>query len=462
MIRQTSPALVIEADDHRIIWYRLSDKIKIQKDGADADLKAFEKGDQVTVDSTEDEDGLFTAVEVQWRGAGSAADKAAAAATWDLPKLARLSPAPGSGSSTPAPTRAPGDDRPILRKNKPAPEQPAEASTAPEVQPQQSAQASAAQPPGEQQLDELDTRPTTTMRPADAKTDDDGSGPPVLRRGAPAPRKAASSSASVQEPETQAQPPAPAQQQVARENPADAEAPQAILPQEDPLIEKAREVLGNYAASLPNFFVQQLTTRYQTENIKQGWHAADTVSADLAYEDGKESYKNIKVGGKAVNKAMDEIGGSTSTGEFATVVAAVLNPGSGATYRKGGTDTIRGRSAYVFKFDIPRERSSWRIEAPSQLYYPAYRGSIWIDKETSRILRIEQEGRALPLLFPFDSTESSVDYDFVRLGTTQSFLLPVEAEVLTCVRGSRSCMRNKIEFRNYRKFGSESSVTFNN
>jgi len=47
-----------------------------------------------------------------------------------------------------------------------------------------------------------------------------------------------------------------------------------------------------------------------------------------------------------------------------------------------------------------------------------------------------------------------------RLAAPQPFLLPVDAEVLSCVRGSRLCSRNRIEFRNYRKFGAESSVTF--
>jgi hypothetical protein len=56
--------------------------------------------------------------------------------------------------------------------------------------------------------------------------------------------------------------------------------------------------------------------------------------------------------------------------------------------------------------------------------------------------------------------ESTADYDFIRLGGAGPFLLPVEAEVLSCQRGTSICSRNKIEFRNYRKFGSESDVTF--
>ena len=107
------------------------------------------------------------------------------------------------------------------------------------------------------------------------------------------------------------------------------------------------------------------------------------------------------------------------------------------------------------------ERSRWQVEAPSQLYFPAYRGTIWIDKETSRVLRIEQEGRGMPLLFPFDTVETATDYDFVRLAANeQQFLLPTGSEVLNCQRGTSLCARNKIEYRNYRKFGAESSIKF--
>jgi hypothetical protein len=139
---------------------------------------------------------------------------------------------------------------------------------------------------------------------------------------------------------------------------------------------------------------------------------------------------------------------------------AILRPGNGATFQRNGDDQIRNRSAVVFKFEIPRERSDWRVAQVTQLYYPAFRGSIWIDKETSRVLRIEQEARGLPSLFPLDTVETSTDYDFVRLAVGKEFLLPVEAEVLSCERGTSSCTRNKIEFRNYRKFAADSEVTF--
>jgi hypothetical protein len=40
------------------------------------------------------------------------------------------------------------------------------------------------------------------------------------------------------------------------------------------------------------------------------------------------------------------------------------------------------------------------------------------------------------------------------------FLLPVHSEDLSCERGTSDCNRNVIEFRNYKKFGADTSITF--
>ena len=65
----------------------------------------------------------------------------------------------------------------------------------------------------------------------------------------------------------------------------------------------------------------------------------------------------------------------------------------------------------------------------------------------------------LPKEFPADTAESAVDYELVSLGTDK-FLLPVHSEVLTCLRGTSTCDKNVIEFRNYHKFSGESKILF--
>src|SRR6202162_4954533 len=45
ILRRVAPnQLVIEPDDHRVVWYRLAPQLKVQKEGKDADLKDFGLG----------------------------------------------------------------------------------------------------------------------------------------------------------------------------------------------------------------------------------------------------------------------------------------------------------------------------------------------------------------------------------------------------------------------------------
>ena len=463
--RAVARQIVIEAEDHRIIWYRVPDKMTYEEGGKDLDPKELAPGDHVSVDSTADDQDVYTAVTLTRRSVGASQDRFAASHDWDLPPL--FSGQQTASAQTPRTvTREPGDDRPVLRRNKPAA---ADEQPVPEKEPDTAAAAPAPAParndtPAAARVEEPeDTRPATVMRPADPKPDPDDPGRPVLKRGGPAQRRvSAQSDAPAPAPQTAAAPVTVASREPGPRLGAAAPSAreQSAIPiEDDPVIGKAREAAANYLEGLPNFFAKQMTTRYATENIRQGWQAQDVITADVAYEDGHESYKNIKIGNKATNKSMDELPGTRSSGEFATLLIQLMEPGSQATFRRTGTDTVRGRSSYTYKFEITRTQSRWRVESPSQLYYPAYGGTIWIDRETSRVVRIEQDARKIPPLFPFDTIETTADYDYVRL-ETQSFLLPVESEVLSCQRASSVCARNKIEFRNYRKFGAESDITF--
>ncbi len=437
---------VLEADDHRIITYKAGDKMTVQKDGKPAELTSFATADHLSVDSTMDDMGFFTATGVTFNAPGTAREREEASRTWDLPNLGATSAKRAAANKR----SGDGDDeRPTLRrKDDSATPQPS-ASTQPAAGPP----TAAAEPE--------DNRPTTSIRPSDPAPDADDPGRPQVRRGKPAPRVSARNTEPeppVLEPRTgAAQPSGPGSNDGA--GPAVA-APDFIPVQEDPIIVKAKEAAAAFVGVLPNFFCRQLTTRYESDRPKDGWQAIDTISADLAYENGHESYTNIKVGNKEQKGSMEDVGGSWSTGEFASLLDDLFDPGTAATFRKSGQDTINGRSATTFKFDVTREHSHWRIIMAAQLYYPAFRGTVWIDRETSRVLRLEMESRNMPLLFPLAKVEEAIDYDFVRLATPQPFLLPTVSEVLSCQQGSSHCSRNRIEFRNYRKFGAESGITF--
>jgi hypothetical protein len=288
--------------------------------------------------------------------------------------------------------------------------------------------------------------PTILVRPdASATAGGDDSGPPVLKHGKPAPH--ASDPIPDDAPTTPSRAssaPAPAR---SSSNPHLA------------LVEKAREVAATFLEGLPNYVCQEQTTRYASETRQPSWNVVDIVSAEVVYEEHQESYRNLQINGKPTKKAPED-SGAWSTGEFGTILGNLFSPYTDADFKFAQDDTISHRSASVFDFKVLRVRSAWRIWTNGQYIMPTYRGSVWIDKQTAQVLRIEMQAKEIPEAFPEISVETAVDYDSIRLGTSEEFLMPVHAEALSCWRGSNDCQRNVIEFRNYHKFTGESNIEF--
>jgi hypothetical protein len=228
-----------------------------------------------------------------------------------------------------------------------------------------------------------------------------------------------------------------------------------------PVIESAREAAFSFSQTLPNYMVQQHTARYGTEAARGGrtsWQAIDTVTADVISEDGKESYKNILINGKPPQDALEN-SGAWSTGEYVTLQLDVLADDTNADFLNQRAATIVNRPAFLYDFNVAQANSHWHLHAFGESFVPGFSGSIWIDKENSRVLRIEISADNLGHTFPLDTVESAVDYDYVLIGDVR-YLLPVHSESISCKRGSGQCSRNVIDFRNYRKFTTDTSITF--
>jgi hypothetical protein len=227
----------------------------------------------------------------------------------------------------------------------------------------------------------------------------------------------------------------------------------------DPVIERARAAAQAFSEKLPNYVCKQFMARYMSTSRPVDWRPLDVVSTEVVYEGDKESYRNVEINGKPVNKPMEEIGGSWSTGEFGSALLDLFSPLTAAEFHFRKDSIVSGIEAKVYDFSVERPRSHWHVQVPSQSINPAYEGAVWIDPKSGRVLRIEMQARALPEEFPLDTVESAVDYAKVRIGEGE-FLLPVRAENLSCQRGTPNCSRNTIDFRNYHKYNADSSITF--
>ncbi|MBV9404116.1 MAG: hypothetical protein JO211_02150, partial [Acidobacteriaceae bacterium] len=227
----------------------------------------------------------------------------------------------------------------------------------------------------------------------------------------------------------------------------------------DDLIDRTKEWAMTFTQGLPNFVCQQDTTRYYEQSRSAGFQPVDVITAKVVYEDGKEDYKEISVGGRRTNKSMLELGGSTSTGEFASTLHSLFAERSQAQFKFYQSTHVGEAAARIYDFKIALANSDWFITVGGQSLHPAYSGSVWIDKATAQVRRIEMQADNIPKDFPLDSTEWAVDYDEVSLGTAK-FLLPIHAENLGCWRNQSVCTKNTIDFRDYHKFSGESSITF--
>jgi len=230
--------------------------------------------------------------------------------------------------------------------------------------------------------------------------------------------------------------------------PADSIRTRSLSPSEA-LIERARGAAFEFSENLPNFICREVMARYRQRGREET--PLDVVSAEIIYDHGKESYRNVKINDRPTDTSLEEISGSWSTGEFASTLLSLFSADTNARFRSGGASSISGFSAQVYDFEVPKGNSRWTVHVDSQTLVPAYGGSLWVDPSTARVLRIEMQARNIPSDFPMDTIESAVDYSYVSIGG-KSYVLPVHAESLGCPTGAGDCSHNLIDFRNYHEF----------
>lgn len=251
--------------------------------------------------------------------------------------------------------------------------------------------------------------------------------------------------------EAEAPPPATVESEEAREK-ARAEAFARL-----PFLEQARYYALEYADELPDFSATQFVTRYAQKPGDKDWKLEDKLEIELTYRiKGGEKYKLLKLNNAPSTLKYESLGGSTSTGEFGSILAAAFAPQTKAEFKELRKETFRNRPTVVYDFKVKKAFSQNQITDKStfQTVTAGYQGTVWIDAETKRVLRIEQASEGMPANFSITLAENAVEYDWVKIAD-QSYLLPVRAEVLLGSDRDRHYNRNVIEFKSYHKFDTD-------
>lgn len=234
------------------------------------------------------------------------------------------------------------------------------------------------------------------------------------------------------------------------------------------IVSKARSAAKEAIEEMPDFVVKQQIERsiayFGTTNFK----SLDRIVVGVSYRaNGGEEYRVLSVNGVRQNDAQgkasyEEVGGSSSTGEFVTVLSKIFNQESQTKFDAVDTDLIRGRQAVVASFSITKELGQQALISSGTTSASAITGmdgKIWIDTENFRVLRIESNATEIPIDFPIRSARRTIDYDWVRIAD-QTSLLPSISDVRLVVREGRETYetRNLIRFKDYQKYGSEIKI----
>lgn len=225
-------------------------------------------------------------------------------------------------------------------------------------------------------------------------------------------------------------------------------------------LEEVRSMAMEYTENLPNFICTQITQRFVRRLPKKGWVRMDNFVAELTYNDKREKYRLLSVANRAAaeDATLDSLHGSTSTGEFGSKLNFLFDPETKALFRLEGIDHSRGSPTIRVGFRVPKDTSKrgivLRDSVAEQMVITPYRGRCWVDPTSLQVVKIEERAFRIPAGFPITRSEGSTEYDLVEI-SDRKYWLPVRAEVLLENRPRRVHTRNVIEFKRYRKFGSE-------
>ena len=244
----------------------------------------------------------------------------------------------------------------------------------------------------------------------------------------------------------------------------------AALPSEaeaDEVLAKAREAAILASEAMPDFVVKQLVTRSHAMGTTRNWRTADRLVVAVSYREQEgEQYRVLAVNGiqgaatERESGTYMQVGGSTSSGEFVSVLTELFSEKAQAKFKPVDTGLVRDRRTIVYEFSVEKPNSRHTIMATgAEKITSGYRGRVWIDRDDARVLRLDTDATDIPGNYPVRAATRLIEYDWVTINE-RPYLLPSRSVVEMMIAGPPQAYqsRNEIRFRNYQKYGTEIKV----
>jgi hypothetical protein len=222
------------------------------------------------------------------------------------------------------------------------------------------------------------------------------------------------------------------------------------------LIERSRQKALDYANSLPAFICSEVIHRYAAAS-EGVWSLTDTLTVKLGYSQQIEMHKLELINGMPTDRNFDDLGGATSSGEFGGVLRVIFDPASKTALDWYSSRAVRNRRAAVYRYAVAAANSPYYVEHRKRKGIVGLHGTVTVDSETGEVLALTYMAYDIPKKLEVQSLIGSVEYDLANVGGG-THLLPARSEME--MHASELWTRNKMEFRDYRKFSADSSIEF--
>jgi len=228
--------------------------------------------------------------------------------------------------------------------------------------------------------------------------------------------------------------------------------------EQNEILDRVRAYASSYISQLPNFICVERTRRKLAEAKGKPYKTVDELEDKVSFVEGRETYVRLPL--QTIGKRNEKRGFTPKfevRGEFGTLMRAVLVLDHASFSWLGWDHTGNARTA-VFAYRVSKDQSTTAVtNGGTDRAIVAYHGLVFAEPENGAVLKLRADVEDIPERFSFSKAGSELSYGAVEIAG-KSYLLPVTS--VYSGLSTAGLFRNESEFRDYKKFGSESSIKF--
>ncbi len=227
------------------------------------------------------------------------------------------------------------------------------------------------------------------------------------------------------------------------------------LPPEVILLARIKSHLREELSRVPNYTCLETISRFRSAAHSR-LNPLDRVRLEIVYSNHREYYGSPGDREMSVDDPRAFVGsGMIGNGVFALTLNNILE-GAQFTYR--GDELLAGRSAARYDFHIPRMLKGLSISIPGGQGTVGEDGSIWADRISLDLVRVETVAAEIPPSLPIDEMTTTVNYARTRIGE-RDVLLAQQADIDLSEPGGLEDF-DHFDFTHCRAYTAESEIRF--